>query len=427
MANAELPNVSGEPAYPILLVLAIPVGLAAALVTIGFRAVISKLHWLLTHRGEGMIDTAMHLPWWQRVLVPTIGGCIAGGILVAAYRWSSSKSSDYLEAVSVGDGTLGTRATLLRSASSLFSIASGGSIGREGSMVQLSAYLASLVGRMCISIEQRQILVGCGAAAGIAAVYNAPLAGVIFVSEIVMRSMALERLAPLMVSAVVASATMRIFHEQTLFGTPTFELVSNYELLPYAVLGAIAGIAGPGFLGAIAVVRRAFDRFSMILPVKLAIGGLIVGLISVRVPHVWGNGYGVVLSLLGDTWTWDSIALLLVCKVVATAATAGSGAVGGVFTPTLFVGAALGTLWGLPWHHLYPNTIGSANAYALVGMGAFLAATTHAPFMAVLMVFEMTLDHRILLPLMLACILGAYISRAIGAKSVYAISERPKL
>jgi CIC family chloride channel protein len=409
----------------LVLALAVPIGLLAAVVALGFREAITGLHWLLTHDRAGMVDTAMSLGWWQRLLVPLVGGLAAGGILAVTRRLTAQRPADYLEAITVGDGSLDARSTILRSASSLFSVASGGSIGREGPMVQLGALVASWIGQAVGPLEQRQLLVGCGAAAGIAAVYNAPLAGVLFVGEIVIGSIALERLAPVIVSSVISSVTIRQFQGGPIYGTPSFELLAPIELVPYALLGVAAGIVGPWFLRVVDLARAGFAATRLPLTLRLGLGGLLVGLVSVWVPQVSGNGYSVVTSLLAEPWLWTTVLMLLVFKILATAATVGSGAVGGVFTPTLFVGAALGSLWGAPWHALDPQRFAEPNAYALVGMGAVLAATTQAPFMSILMIFEMTVDARILLPLMLACVLAAYLARASGARPAYAVRREP--
>ncbi|WP_459623024.1 ClcB-like voltage-gated chloride channel protein, partial [Burkholderia sp. 3C] len=156
----------------------------------------------------------------------------------------------------------------------------------------------------------------------------------------------------------------------------------------------------------------------------LALGGLVVGVISIWVPDVWGNGYSVVNSILHAPWTWQALVIVMVFKLLATAATAGSGAVGGIFTPTLFVGAAAGSLFGLGMQMLLPGHVSASYAYAIVGMGAFMAGATQAPLMAIIMIFEMTLSYQVVLPLMVSCVVAYFAARALGQTSMYEITLR---
>ncbi|MEX3896311.1 ClcB-like voltage-gated chloride channel protein, partial [Paraburkholderia sp. BR10954] len=205
---------------------------------------------------------------------------------------------------------------------------------------------------------------------------------------------------------------------------PEFPTVTGPEVLLFVALGALCGAAAPQFLRLLDASKQAFRKLPVALPVRLGIGGFVVGIISVAEPEVWGNGYSVVNSILHSPWTWSALLLVLVCKLAATAATAGSGAVGGVFTPTLFVGAAVGSLFGQGMHALWPHATSAAYAYAMVGMGAFLAGATQAPLMAILMIFEMTLSYQVVLPLMVSCVVAYFIARAIGKTSMYEITLR---
>ncbi|CAJ0787084.1 Voltage-gated ClC-type chloride channel ClcB [Ralstonia condita] len=403
------------------------IGCAGAFSTILFRECLRQLQWWISGTDQGLVATARALPWWARLLVPTVGGILAGLTLQFGLKWIPRKGSeDYMEAIAVGDGVLSARQSLVRSASSLCSVASGASIGREGPMVQLSAMCGSLLGRalrrvMPVSVEQLRLLVACGAAAGITSAYNAPIAGAVFVCEIVFGVITTATLGPLLVAAVTADIVLRqFFGYGAVYEMPHFDFVSGWEVLTYLGLGLAAGMAGPLLLGLIDRARDAFSRTKLPLTLRLAVGGLIVGVLSTRVPEVWGNGYSVVNGFLHEPWLWQTVALVLICKVAATAASAGSGAVGGVFTPTLFCGAALGLLYGTGMHALLPGAAPVPISYAVVGMGALLAATTHAPLMSILMIFEMTLSYQVVLPLMLACITGYVTAHATGAPSVYA-------
>ena len=407
-----------------MLLWAVVVGVLGALATILFRECIVGLQLLLTGESGSFVSIAKGLPWHWRVILPTGGGVVAGLILLLAKRVPSAATSDYMEAVAIGDGNIPVRHSLLRSLSSLATIASGGSIGREGSMVQLSALAASLVGRFTHFEPGRlRLLVACGAAAGITSAYNAPIAGAFFVTEIVLGAIVMESFGPVVVAAVVANMTMRALPGyKPAYEMPAFPTIAGAEIALFVVLGILAGVTAPQFLRLLHAAKKQFQKTGLPLPLRLGLGGLIVGVMSVWIPEVWGNGYSVVNSLLHTSWLWWSVVLILVAKVVATAVTAGSGAVGGIFTPTLFVGAAIGFLFGLAVHAVLPNVSSPPFAYAIVGMGAFLAAATSAPLMAILMIFEMTLSYSVMLPLMLSCVVAYFIARSLDGASMYDIT-----
>lgn len=387
-----------------------------------FRAATTFVQWAFTGHTDSLVDTARALPTWQRICVPAAGGLCAGLVLFFGSKLARGrKSVDYMEAVTLGDGVIKSRPSLVRIASSMFSIGSGGSIGREGPMVQLAAMTASLVGRFADFPRPRlRLLVACGAAAGIASAYNAPVGGAMFVAEIVLGTIAMESFGALVFASVMATIVARLFlGGEPLFDVPRFTLVNHLELLPYVALGLVCGVLSPAFRCMLSESARLMGTLPAPIFVRMMLGGLVVGLLSVHVPDVWGNGYNALGNILSNQVVWGALLMLFVFKLVATAATVGSGAVGGVFTPTLLVGAILGALLGNGVHELWPSSTAPAQAYALVGMGAFLAATTHAPLMAILILFEMTLDYDIVLPLMLACVTAYTASKAISPESLY--------
>jgi len=402
------------------------VGVVGALATIAFRDSLAGMQWLLVGHSGSFVQIAKTLPWQTRVLLPTVGGVVAGVFLVLARRFATEAKSDYMEAIVVGDGRISVRQTMLRSLSSLCSIVSGGSIGREGAMVQLAAMCASVIGRISRFEPARlRLLVACGGAAGLASAYNAPIAGAFFVTEIVLGSIAMSSFGPILVASVVANITMREFPGyQPAYEMPAFQGIANIEVALFIGLGILAGLGAPQFLRILDFSKRRFQASRLALPLRLGVGGLLLGLVSVAVPEVWGNGYSVVNSLLHEQWMWSAVLLVLVFKLVATAVTTGSGAVGGVFTPALFMGAALGWLFGYAMQLLWPGAVSPPFAYAMVGMGAFLAAATSAPLMAILMIFEMTLSYQIMLPLMLSSVVAYFIARSIEGTSMYEIMIR---
>ena len=390
------------------------VGVCGALSSVAFREGLRLLELLFTGQNHSLEQAASGMVWWHRVLLPLGGAVLAGAILrVAGKVLASPRAVDYMEAVRVGDGSISVRATLANSLSSLVTISSGGSIGREGPMVQLAAMLGSRVGRLARApIPRRRLMVACGGAAGIAAAYNAPISGALFVSEIILGGTAMESFGPLVVASVTASATVhRLIGYSPVYDVPKVQFASSWELIFYVVLGVLLGHLAPPFLASLDFAKSRFVALKLSLPLQLGLGGLIVGLLSIVFPEVWGNGFGAVGSILNAHLIgWWLLAVLL-AKLLATAATVGSGAVGGVFTPTLFLGCAIGALFGGVVHSLLPGVTSVPAAYALVGMGGFLAATTHAPLTSILMLFEMTLDYDMVLPLMLACVTAHYTAK----------------
>jgi chloride channel protein, CIC family len=399
------------------------VGVCGALASVAFRESIRLLEMVFTGQASGLVNGASKLVWWHRAFVPVIGGALAGWVLyILGSRFISLKVADYMEAVLVGDGRISLRGTLLRSASSLLTIGSGGSIGREGSMVQLSAMIASRLGQLVRApVPRLRLLVACGGAAGIAAAYNAPISGALFVSEIVLGSLAMDTFGPLVVASVIADATIhRFLGYGPVFNVPHVQFASNWELGFYIVLGVLLGHLAPPFLGLIDFTKGRFVRLGLPLYWQLALGGVCVGVISIYFPQVWGNGYSVIGNILQGNLLGVTLLLVLIAKIFATSATVGSGAVGGVLTPTLFIGCAVGALVGGVLHELLPTIVSVPAAYALIGMGSFLSATTLAPLTSILLIFEMTGDYEIVLPLMLACVSSHYTAKVYRhGKSVY--------
>jgi len=406
------------------------IGFAGAVCSVGFRFATKIVHSLLTGNDvPGYAESFAHVSPSLRVVIPALGGLAAGVVLYFGTRWQGNiTTTDYMEAVVLGDGKISTRRSLTQCLSALLTIASGGSIGREGPLVQLSSVVASLAGRLQNwSAPRLRLLVGCGAAAGIASAYNAPIAGALFVAEVVLGSLAMEIFGPLVFSSVIATLTVRGFiGGSPLYEIPPFKLNGNWEIIPYVLLGITTGLLASRTIRLLRTTERLVGRIAVSVYVKMFIGGLIVGLLAVVHPEVCGNGYSAVNATLRGEWFWQTLTMILLFKVLATTATFGSGAVGGVFTPTLFIGAAIGFLFGDVAQHISGHPSLNPSAFALVGMGAFLAAITHAPIMAIIMIFELTLDYQIILPLMLACVVGYYTSTSIEKRSIYAEALKRK-
>jgi CIC family chloride channel protein len=408
------------------------VGLLGALAAEFFRRTSDIIHWLATGSDSEIISSFAQLPVWQKLAVPTLGGLLAGVTLWIGNRLTTrtrqKTTTDYMEAIVVGNGNISAPASLVKTTSALFSISTGASIGREGPLVQISSLVASLIGRLReFPIAQRRHLVACGAAAGIASAYNAPIAGSFFVAEIILGTVVVEALGPLILAAVVATFTAQLLHGGgPIYRSPGFSLHTNWELIPLSLVGVVSGLLAPLYLRFLRAVERLFAKLVIPVPTKLALGGAMVGALAIVSPDVCGNGQGLLSTLFHQNWFSDEILAILLLKIVATAATFGSGAVGGVFTPTLFIGAAIGMLYGRTLPIVFPEFQLDPGMYGIVGMGSFIAATTGAPLMSILMGFELTLDYTLAPLLMVNCVIAYYCSSIFEKEFIYGESLERK-
>jgi CIC family chloride channel protein len=381
------------------------------------------------------VEVAGRLNDWERILVPTLGGLAAGLVLHWGLRFVGPQgSTNLLEVIVAGDGRLPFRTELVKTVSAIISIATGASIGREGGITQLAATLSSKLGQIAKWPPYRlRLLVGCGAASGIAAAYNAPIAGAVFASLIVLGNFSMNLFAPLVFSSVIAAMVSRSFFGiEPWYIIPPFPAATLPQLPWFVLLGVLCGAVGAVFLKLLRLGEAQFRKLNWPVYLRLTFAGFIVGIIAVGFPGVCGNGYFVTNDILHEKFLTAAnpllwLAGLLVAKWVATAATVGAGTVGGVFTPTLFVGAAAGALFGVTLHQLGGWAAGvPAGAFALVGMGAVLAATTRSPLLAMIMIFELSLDYSLVPPLMLACVVSILVARQLHGESVYTEHLRVK-
>ncbi|HEY2952892.1 MAG TPA: ClcB-like voltage-gated chloride channel protein [Verrucomicrobiae bacterium] len=413
------------------LLLAGVIGVIGGLTNLGYHG-FSQLVKVLMLAGTGdLLDLAEQLEPWQRLMIPTLGGLAAGLVLYVGLRLIGNPGlSNLLEVVVAGDGRLPLRVGLVNGVSSLVSISTGASIGREGLIIQLAAALASKLGQLAKWPPYRlRLMVACGAASGIAAGCNAPIAGAVFAAQIVLGNFSMTMFAPLVFSSVIASILSRTFFGSGhWYSVPAeFDFTRLTQLPWFLLLGILSGGVGAVFLRALRLGESWFARLPVPLPVRLMLAGLMVGVISLGYPEVWGNGYSAANRILRDMSPdiWFVLGLFA-AKFVATTATVGSGTVGGVFTPTLFLGAALGSVFGALLHGAELGTALPTGAFALVGMGSVLAATTHSPLLAMIMVFELSLNYSLMPPLMLACVVSSLVARRMHKDSIYTEPLRRK-
>jgi CIC family chloride channel protein len=420
---------------PFHLLLAGVVGILGGLINLFFFYAGEKVQRLFLPQSGDPVQVAEMFTTTQRLLVPALGGLVAGLILYLGYRLIGKQgSSDMLEVVVAGDGRLPFRTESVKTASALVSIATGASIGREGGITQLSATLASKLGQIARWPPYRlRLLVGCGAAAGISAAYNAPITGAVFAALIVLGNFSMNLFAPLVCSSVVATIVSRsVFGIEPWYQVPQFPATAPAQLPWFIALGCLCGAVGACFLKFLRSGREYFNRLSWPIYLKLLAAGTAVGLFAAAgFPGVCGNGYYVTNSILHGDYDKLSGALpqlggLFLAKLLATAITVGAGTVGGVFTPTLFLGAAAGALFGMGLHHLGCAPGVPAGAFALAGMGATLAGTTRSPLLAIILAFEISLDYALMPPLMLACVVATLVTRQLHDESVYTDHMRLK-
>lgn len=407
------------------ILVAIPVGLVATLVTLGFRQLIELINSVLFGTQQDVTQAIGVYPWYLWPVVVGLGGVIAGFFLryATAIEQKETVRTDYLEVINARLDAVPTKTSLFRALSSVASISSGASIGKEGPMVQLSALSGSLMGRFCfrrLALKNSDI-VAMAAAAGLSSVYHAPLASAIFVAEIAFGISALQRLIPLIISSGVAVLTMWTLGYRSAiypFSHAQFDLTPGNILLT-VIVGLLAGLVGWSMIWLIGQSKQRFGRIKS-LPFRLGLGGVIVGAMAVGSSNILGNGYEVIVGIMAGSFVLKGLIVLLVLKMIATAVSVGSNAVGGLFTPSLLIGAVLGvivatlaSLAGWP----VSNTV----IFAAVGMGAVLASVSQAPLMAMLMVLEMTLNSSLLFPTMIACVLASMTVYRLQSSSTYPV------
>ncbi len=374
-----------------------------------------------------------NLTWWQTLLVPTIGGLVAGCLLLLLRgKKPAFGLADLVVLVQLRKGTIRLRESLVQTLSSACTIGSGGSIGREGANSQIAATVAALVARWArLGSRPRAVLLGCGVAAGMATSYNAPITGAIFVMEVVLGNFAMDVFAPIVVASVLATIVRGELRGKEAHLGEASEFVAKlpWNLVFAAVLlGVLCGFGGIVFRSALATGRRAFARLPGSLPFRFALGGLIVGAIGITVPHAWGNGFDVIHELAHSAPTLGLVMTLFLWKLVATVATVGSGGLGGIFTPNLVIGAAFGAVFAHCLGYVTPVSDKEVATFVFVGMAGLTAATMHAPVTAVVLVFEMTRSHydELTLPVMLCSIVASITASLLDEDSYYTAAIRQK-
>ncbi|NMX22925.1 CBS domain-containing protein [Dissulfurirhabdus thermomarina] len=415
----------GEHLFMVLV--AIVCGLAGGFGAVAFRELIKLFQTLFWGGGRDLLHLALSHPWTWRVAAPALGGLVVGPLVYYFAKEAKGHGvPEVMEAVMLRGGAIRPRVVLVKSLASAVCISSGGSVGREGPIVQIGSALGSAVGQVLkVTPRQLRTLVACGAAAGIAATFNAPIAGALFAVEIILGDFRVPQFSPIVISSVVATVVSRHFLGNfPAFEVPPYHLVSPLELPIYMVVGAASGLVALAFIKTLTACEDLFEWLPFPEPLKAVLGGLLVGAVGIRLPHVFGVGYETINQALVGALPAGMLALLLLAKLAATSLTIGSGGSGGVFAPSLFLGAVTGGVLGTFVHHAFPAVTAASGAYALVTMGAVVAAATHAPITAIIMIFELTDEYTIIPPLMAACVVSTLLATLLEKDSIYTVKLR---
>ena len=405
--------------------LAVTVGILAGLGSVAFRWLIGFFQRFFFDGGAEILG---FMGQYHVILLPAFGGLLVG-LLIHFTRANETRGHgvpEVMEAVSNAGGRIRTRVAIVKTLASSICIGSGGSVGREGPIVQIGSTVGSVLGqRLHLSQEWIKTLVACGAAGGISATFNAPIAGVFFAHEVILGRIFTRHFGFVVISSVVADVIAHSFlGNLQSFSVPSYSLHSPWELGLYFVLGITCALVAVAFINTLYKTEDIFEAAGMPEYLKPALGGIAIGLIGLYSPYLFGVGYdGVEQALLGQIGLITLVALLLL-KIVATSFTLGSGGSGGIFAPSLFMGAMLGGAFGNIANRFLPGIVAPSGAYALVGMAAFFSSAARAPITAIIILFEMTRDYAIILPLMLAVVIGTLIAYRLSRDSIYTLKLR---
>ncbi|MCB0291507.1 MAG: chloride channel protein [Calditrichaeota bacterium] len=412
--------------------LAVLIGLVGGFGAVSIQWMIRGVQEFLWGVKEFPPEHMRTIPVYMKILIPTIGAILVGAMVYYFSRESKGHGvPEVMSAIALRNGVIRPRVAVVKLLSSSLYIGSGGSVGREGPVIQIGASVGSALGQFLrVNPQRLKIFVACGAAAGIAAAFNAPIAGALFAVEVILGDFAVAQFSPIVISSVVATVVSRsLVGDFPAFQVPSYSLVSPIELLFYGVLGLLAGLAALAYTKTLYAFEDFFDELKMHDILKTGIGGMLIGFLGIWVPQIFGVGYhamdsalhGSMESPFGPGTLWMFMLILVFIKILATSISLGSGGSGGVFAPSLFVGTMCGGFFGEVVHLFFPAVSANPGAYALVGMGAVVAGTTHAPITAILIIFEMTKDYKIILPLMITCVIATLLTMKLQKESIYTL------
>ena len=400
------------------------IGLLGGYGSVGFKWAVKQLQDLAWGNWTDPVVLVPQFQWYWILLIPAVGILLAA--IFVKYFAPEAKGHgvpEVMENVAMRGGIIRPRVMVIKLLASAVSIASGGSVGREGPMVQIGATVGSVFGQITqVTTRKMKTFVGCGAAAGIAATFNAPIAGTLFALEIILGDFGLAQFSPIVVSAVMGTVISHQYVEEFGgFSVPPYNLVSPWEFIPYVVLGLVTGLVAVAFIRTLYKTEDIFENAPVPFWLRAIVGGGLVGAMALVSPEIMGNGYESINRLLLGDVVWKIALVLVIWKILATSITLSAGGSGGVFAPSLFLGAMTGGFVGSLAHTLFPAITASPGAYALVGMAGVVGAATHAPLTAILIIFELTNNYQIILPVMFTTIIATVFAMKLNRESIYSL------
>jgi len=410
-----------EPIIPLLIV-AVVIGMLTGALAVGFRYLLLVASRACWQNPFDIIGAASNMPWYIVVLIPVLGGLAVGPIVsVLAPETRGAGIPEVINAVASRQGIIRHRTTFYKIISTVISIGSGASVGREGPIAHIGSSVGSSMAQLIkLSPQWRSVFLACGAASGIAATFNAPMTGMLFAVEIILVDFEISYLSHIAISSVTATVVShQFFGNLPAFDIPNYTLVSYWEIPLYCLLGILAGFVSIAFIKSISYVEDTLNGIKIPNYLQPAMGGFFVGLIALNYPHVIGVGYESINLILNGNMAVNIIAGVLLFKLAATSFSVGSGFSGGIFAPSLVLGALLGGIFGAAVNSLFPEWVATYPAYGLVGMGAIVSGVTMAPITAIFTIFELTYNFEIILPLMTSCIASLIIVKKLYGNSIY--------
>ncbi len=412
----------GEQGFIILI--AIVIGILGGFGNFLFRETILFFHHFVFNTLYRLLNISAG--GWHRVLIfliPFVGGLllIPLALLFGRKEVYGYGFPEFLKTVALKGAIFKLRNLFIKGLAASITLGIGGSAGQEGPIAAIGGTIGSWIGQLLkVSTRQMKVLVASGVAAGIAATFNAPIAGVFFAFEIVMLgNYELTNFAPVVIASALGTVTTHVLlGTESAFTIPPYHIASIWEIPLYIILGLLSAIFGNYFVQLFYFTKDLFEKLSFPALFKPALGGLLVGIIGIFFPQVFGNGYEFAQEALFGKMSWMLLLGLFVFKMIATSITLGSGGAGGVFAPLIYIGVMMGGLFGYTVHALFPSFTASPQVYALVGMGSFLAAVTHAPLTGLFLLFELSGDYQVIIPGMIACIIGTVVAHILQPASI---------
>ena len=405
-----------------IIILSIAIGALAGLGAYGVSKLIGLIQSISWKGVTDFLEIKQYVSSLYILLIPAIGGLLVGPIIFKGAREAKGHGvPEVMESVFLKGGVIRKRVAFIKALASSITIGTGGPVGREGPIVQIGSSIASSIGQIFkIKENELKVLVGAGAAAGISAAFNAPIAGALFATEIILGNFAITSFAPIIVASVMGNLVfISIEGSKPIFSVPVYSLNSGWELIFYLILGIVCGIVGILFIKILYYCEKKWLDLKLNEMIKPFFGGIIIGAIAIFYPHIMGSGYTAIdLALKGNLVLWTALLLILI-KIFATSTSLSSGGSGGIFAPSLFMGAYAGFIVGSLFNYLFPSLGITPGAYALVGMGGVVSSAIHGPLTAIIIIFELTGDYNIILPLMITCIIASLLSEVFNEYSIY--------